>query len=72
MTERNKNNHRYALFLGCLIPARFPRFEYLARRLFPELGIELVDLDGFSFHFDTLPRMYHDARDGKPGAREEP
>jgi heterodisulfide reductase subunit B len=48
MTERNKNNHRYALFLGCLIPARFPRFEYLARRLFPELGIELVDLEGFS------------------------
>lgn len=39
---------RYALFLGCLIPARFPRFEYLARKLLPGLGIELVDLEGFS------------------------
>ncbi|MEA3471778.1 MAG: CoB--CoM heterodisulfide reductase iron-sulfur subunit B family protein [Thermodesulfobacteriota bacterium] len=48
MTERNKDRLRYALFLGCLIPARFPRFEYLARRLLPELGIELVDLEGFS------------------------
>jgi heterodisulfide reductase subunit B len=48
MMVKNNKKLRYALFLGCLIPARFPRFEYLARRLFPELGIELVDLEGFS------------------------
>ncbi|MBN2178973.1 MAG: hypothetical protein JW743_06045 [Deltaproteobacteria bacterium] len=48
MMERNNTRLRYALFLGCLIPARFPRFEYLARRLFPEFGMELVDLEGFS------------------------
>ncbi len=46
--EISENSHRYALFLGCLIPARFPRFEYLARQIFPSLGIELVDLEGFS------------------------
>jgi len=39
---------QYAFFLGCLIPARFPQLEYLARRVFPKLGIELVDVPGFS------------------------
>lgn len=39
---------RYVLFLGCLIPTRFPQFEYLARKTLAQLGIELVDAEGFT------------------------
>jgi len=48
MTDIKIPKKRYAFFRGCLIPARFPRFEYLARTLFARLGIELVDIEGFS------------------------
>jgi len=36
---------RYALFLGCLIPYRVQGYEISARKILPELGIELTDLD---------------------------
>lgn len=36
----------YALFLGCVIPAREPSYELSMRRVFKELGVALVDLDG--------------------------
>jgi heterodisulfide reductase subunit B len=39
---------RYAFFKGCLIPAKLPHLEALAQKIFPELGIELVDIPGFS------------------------
>jgi heterodisulfide reductase subunit B len=35
---------RYALFLGCTIPARQPNYELSARKSLAKLGIELVDL----------------------------
>jgi heterodisulfide reductase subunit B len=35
---------RYALFLGCTIPARQPNYELSARNALSKLGIELVDL----------------------------
>jgi heterodisulfide reductase subunit B len=35
---------RYALFLGCTIPARQPNYESSARKSLSKLGIELVDL----------------------------
>jgi heterodisulfide reductase subunit B len=35
---------RYALFLGCTIPARQPNYELSARKTLTKLGIELVDL----------------------------
>ncbi|RLI08965.1 CoB--CoM heterodisulfide reductase subunit B [Candidatus Bathyarchaeota archaeon] len=35
---------RFGLFLGCLIPARFPAYELSARRVLELLGVELVDL----------------------------
>ena len=35
---------RYALFLGCTIPARQPNYELSARKTLAKLGIELVDL----------------------------
>ncbi|MHA1791020.1 MAG: CoB--CoM heterodisulfide reductase iron-sulfur subunit B family protein [Promethearchaeota archaeon] len=38
----------YDLFLGCVIPARFPYLETSARKVFEHLGITLNDVDGFS------------------------
>jgi len=35
---------RYALFLGCTIPARQPNYELSARKALAKLGVELVDL----------------------------
>ncbi|MFQ6067898.1 MAG: CoB--CoM heterodisulfide reductase iron-sulfur subunit B family protein, partial [bacterium] len=39
---------RYALFLGCTIPARARNYELAARRIAPELGLELVDIEEFA------------------------
>ncbi len=39
---------RYALFLGCFIPVRLPHLEAVSRRVLPQLGIDLADVDGFS------------------------
>ena len=36
---------KYALFVGCKIPARVPAYEQAARAVLGELGIELVDLE---------------------------
>ena len=38
----------YALFLGCFIPIRLPQIEAVARDILPRLGVELVDIDGFT------------------------
>jgi heterodisulfide reductase subunit B len=37
---------KYALFLGCLIPSRELSYEVSVRKVLPELGIELVDMEG--------------------------
>lgn len=39
---------RYAFFPGCLIPARHPAMEFAIRHTLPNLGIEIVDLEGAS------------------------
>jgi len=39
---------RFAFFPGCLIPVRYPQMEFAIRKTLPELGIEIVDLDGAS------------------------
>ena len=38
---------RYALFLGCTIPARARNYELSARRVAEKTGVELVDLEDF-------------------------
>lgn len=38
---------KYALFLGCTIPARARNYELSARKIADKLGIELVDLEDF-------------------------
>ena len=37
---------KYAFFLGCLIPAREPQYENSVRKIAPELGMELVEMEG--------------------------
>ncbi len=39
---------RYAFFRGCFIPIRLPHLESVARRIFNDIGIKLVDIDGFT------------------------
>ena len=39
---------RQALFLGCVLPLRFPGIELAARRVFAQLGVPCVDLEGYS------------------------
>ncbi|MDR3075190.1 MAG: CoB--CoM heterodisulfide reductase subunit B [Candidatus Methanoplasma sp.] len=39
---------KYALFLGCIAPLRYPGIEKSTREVFKALGVELVDLDGAS------------------------
>jgi heterodisulfide reductase subunit B len=38
---------KYALFLGCTIPARSRNYELSARKVAHKLGVELVDLENF-------------------------
>jgi heterodisulfide reductase subunit B2 len=40
--------NRQTLFLGCVIPLRFPGIEVAARRVFRELGVDCVELEGYS------------------------
>ncbi|MFC2084058.1 CoB--CoM heterodisulfide reductase iron-sulfur subunit B family protein [Bacteroidota bacterium] len=39
---------KYAFFPGCLIPLKYPYMEAAIRKTLPPLGIEIVDLDGFT------------------------
>ena len=39
---------KYALYLGCTVPVRGMNYEMAARKVAERLGIELVDVDGFS------------------------
>jgi len=39
---------RYALFLGCTIPARQPNYELSARKALAKLGVKLVDLENMT------------------------
>ncbi|HVO36964.1 MAG TPA: CoB--CoM heterodisulfide reductase iron-sulfur subunit B family protein [Candidatus Acidoferrum sp.] len=37
---------KYAFFSGCLVPAREPQYENSVKKIAPELGIELVEMEG--------------------------
>lgn len=47
MTAEGKKK-RFAFFPGCLIPTRYPQMEAAVRKTLPKLGIEVVDLPGFT------------------------
>jgi len=39
---------KYAFFLGCIMPLRYPGIESSSREVFKSLGVELVDMQGAS------------------------
>ena len=39
---------KFAFYRGCFIPSRAPHIEYVAREIMPQLGIELMDVGGFT------------------------
>lgn len=39
---------KFAFFPGCLIPVRYPQMEAAIRKTLPRLGVEIVDLPGFT------------------------
>ena len=39
---------KFALFLGCNIPARVEQYEAASRAVLGELGVELIDTDRFN------------------------
>ena len=43
-----KEKQKFALFLGCVIPNRYPFIERATRSVFEKLNIELVDMEGAS------------------------
>lgn len=56
-------NKRFAPFFGCMITTKYPQFEAAVRKTMPNLGVELVDLDGFSCCPDPI---YFKAYDKEP------
>ena len=43
-----KQNLKYSLFLGCIIPNRYPFIERATRKVFDKLGIELEEMESAS------------------------
>jgi heterodisulfide reductase subunit B len=43
-----KEQKKYSLFLGCIIPNRYPFIERATRKVFDKLGIELLEMEGAS------------------------
>ncbi|MFW9826525.1 MAG: CoB--CoM heterodisulfide reductase subunit B [Candidatus Thorarchaeota archaeon] len=41
-------NKKYSLFLGCVIPNRYPFIESATKKVFQKLGIDLVEMEGAS------------------------
>lgn len=39
---------KLAFYRGCFIPSKAPHIEYVAREILPQLGIELMDVGGFT------------------------
>ncbi len=42
------NDHKYIPFFGCMITVKYPQFEAAVRKTVPKLGMELVDVEGFT------------------------
>jgi heterodisulfide reductase subunit B len=48
LTETDKKGLEYSLFLGCVIPNRYPLIERSSRTLFNKLGITIKEMEGAS------------------------
>ena len=54
-----KDTMKYALFLGCAIPIKYPGFEAATRRVCERLGIKLVDMPFACCPPPTSLKMVH-------------
>ena len=52
---------KYLLYLGCLIPYRELSYEVSARRVLPELGVELLDMPDFNCCGFPIDGISHEA-----------
>jgi len=39
---------RYAFFPGCFVPVRLPHIEHVTRKVISQIGVELIDVKGFT------------------------
>ena len=46
--EQSQDKLKYSLFLGCVIPNRYPTLEKASRVVIKELGADLIDMEGAS------------------------
>ena len=53
-TIMSEKNLRYSLYLGCVIPNRYPFIEQSVRNTFQELGIGLIDMQGALARFHVF------------------
>lgn len=53
---------KYALFLGCIIPQRLPSVELATRNVFKSLGLEIVDMMGYTCCPDPILARLMDRR----------
>ena len=49
-----RDEMKYALFLGCMIPQRIPSVELAARKVFEKLGVDAPELQGYSCCPDSV------------------
>ena len=60
MNTSGNGHKKYTPFFGCLITTKHSQFEAAVRRTMPKLGVELVDLEGYSCCPDPI---YYKAAD---------
>ena len=53
------SEHRFALFLGCTVSVRGFNYELSTRKVFSKLGIEIVDIPGFSCCGFPIDSVHH-------------
>jgi heterodisulfide reductase subunit B len=59
-TRGKAEDMKYALFLGCTIPARARNYELSLRKIASVLGIELVDIEGFGCCGFPIKSVHHE------------
>ncbi len=53
---------KYAIFWGCMIPQRLPSVEIATRKVFEKLGLEIVEMEGYSCCPDPIVGRYMDRK----------
>ncbi len=56
----DKTSKKYIPFFGCMMTTKYPQFESAVRKTVARIGMDLVDVDGFTCCPDPI---YFQARD---------